>query len=76
MLRGDPQAATNQVFRWLTMQHVDEVLSLMMKKGASDLHLGVGRPPFFRIDGDLMPTDFEILSDLEMEMLCKSFSRR
>lgn len=53
------------------MRHVDEILSLMMKKSASDLHLGVGRPPFLRIDGDLMPTDFEILTEFEMEMLCK-----
>lgn len=53
------------------MVHVDEMLKLMVKKGASDLHLGVGRPPFFRIDGDLMPSDFDILTDEEMERLAK-----
>ncbi len=53
------------------MVHVDDLLKLMVKKGASDLHLGVGRPPFFRIDGDLMPSDFDILTDDEMERLAK-----
>jgi twitching motility protein PilT len=51
--------------------HVDELLTLMMKKNASDLHLGVSRPPFFRIDGDLMPTDYDVLTEEEMEDLAK-----
>lgn len=53
------------------MRHVDEVLEVMMKKGASDLHLGVARPPFLRIDGDLMPTEFDVLTEDEMDMLAK-----
>ena len=53
------------------MKHVNELLNVMMRKAASDLHMGVGRPPFLRIDGDLMPTDFDILSEEEMEMLAK-----
>jgi len=53
------------------MEHVNEVLNIMMRKGASDCHFGVGRPPFLRIDGDLMPTDFEILTEDEMERIAK-----
>ena len=53
------------------MEHVNEILSVMVKKGASDLHLGVGRPPFFRIDGDLMPSDFDPLTDDDMDRLAK-----
>jgi twitching motility protein PilT len=53
------------------MEHVDELLKLMVKKGASDLHFGVGRPPFFRIDGDLMPSDYDVLTDEEMERVAK-----
>jgi twitching motility protein PilT len=53
------------------MQHVDEILKVMVKKGASDVHFGVDRPPFFRIDGDLMPSDFDILTDEDMERAAK-----
>ena len=53
------------------MQHVDEILRVMVRKGASDVHFGVGRPPFFRIDGDLMPSDYDILNDEEMERIAK-----
>jgi len=53
------------------MQHVDEVLRVMIRKGASDVHFGVERPPFFRIDGDLMPSDFDVLTGEEMEMVAK-----
>jgi len=35
------------------MQNVDELLKLMIDKGASDLHLTVPSPPVFRIDGEL-----------------------
>jgi len=34
---------------------VDELLKLMVNKGASDLHLTVTSPPVIRIDGELIP---------------------
>ncbi len=34
---------------------VNELLKLMVNKGASDLHLTVPSPPVFRIDGELVP---------------------
>ena len=51
--------------------HIDEILIQMIRKGSSDLHMGAGRPPFFRIDGDLMPTDFDVLMEDEMERFAK-----
>jgi twitching motility protein PilT len=36
---------------------VDELLKLMVNKGASDLHLTVHRPPVLRIDGVLTPQE-------------------
>ncbi len=51
--------------------HIDDILYTMMKKGASDTHLGVDRPPFYRIDGDLMPSEYDILNEDDMERLCK-----
>jgi twitching motility protein PilT len=32
-----------------------ELLEVMVKKGASDLHLTAGVPPMIRVDGDLLP---------------------
>lgn len=39
------------------MSHIlfDELLSKVVKEGASDLHITVGRPPTIRIDGSLVP---------------------
>ena len=35
--------------------HIDELLRLMIPADASDLHFKAGRPPLFRVDGDLKP---------------------
>src|SRR5690349_14133847 len=51
--------------------HIDDILMTMMRKGASDTHLGADRPPFYRIDGDLMPSEYDVLSDEDMERLAK-----
>jgi twitching motility protein PilT len=39
-----------------------ELLDLMVKRKASDLHITVGAPPILRIDGKLVKTDFEMLT--------------
>ena len=36
---------------------MNELLKLMVNKGASDLHLTVSSPPVLRIDGDLIPQE-------------------
>ena len=41
----------------------------LIKRGGSDLHLKVGRPPLFRIRGDLLPTEFPVIGKKDMEDL-------
>ena len=43
------------------MTRIDELLLLAVKKGASDVHLTVGIPPIFRINGSLIKQDMEAL---------------
>lgn len=45
---------------------IQELLSLAVEKGASDLHLSVGYPPLLRINGDLVPVPLPILTDAQM----------
>ena len=45
------------------MISMSELFLLMHERGASDLHLTVGAPPMLRIDGQLIPTPFEKLSN-------------
>jgi len=46
---------------------VRNLLNLMYEKGASDLHIGVDRPPWLRIDGILKPTDLPKLNTVDLE---------
>jgi len=39
-----------------------ELLDIMVKRKASDLHLTVGAPPILRIDGKLVQTEFDLLT--------------
>lgn len=41
----------------------------LIKRGGSDLHLKVGRPPLFRIRGDLLPAEFPVMSKKDVEDL-------
>ncbi len=43
------------------MVNVDTLLRLMFEKGASDLHVTAGAPPMLRIDGIMVPTEYEKL---------------
>ncbi len=45
----------------LAGMNIDELLRLTVERGASDLHLKVGNVPFLRIDGDLVPTTYDVL---------------
>lgn len=49
-----------------------QLLEEMVQKGASDLHLTAGAPPVFRVDGRLMPTNYEVLSPEATEQLSYS----
>jgi twitching motility protein PilT len=44
------------------MLNMNELLMLMAQKKASDLHLTVGVPPVFRVDGEMVPTTLEKLT--------------
>ncbi|MBI5555874.1 MAG: type IV pilus twitching motility protein PilT [Elusimicrobia bacterium] len=49
---------------------MDELLRLMYKRGASDLHLTVSSPPQLRIDGELIKLEFEELTpDLAQRLI-------
>ncbi len=42
---------------------IDRFLKLMNDRGASDLHLSVGRPPMFRLGGDMDPIRYRVLTN-------------
>ncbi|KPL16352.1 MAG: hypothetical protein AMJ92_12935 [candidate division Zixibacteria bacterium SM23_81] len=49
-----------------------ELLEEMIRRNASDLHLTVGVPPVFRVDGDLIPTQYEVLRPADTQRLAFS----
>jgi twitching motility protein PilT len=49
--------------------HADDLLRMVVEKGASDLHLAVGVPPILRIDGELAATPFEKLTAQDSQRL-------
>lgn len=51
------------------MKRIDELLALMTRAGASDLHLKVGRPPIHRVDGTLRITQEPALSEADVQAL-------
>jgi twitching motility protein PilT len=50
---------------------VDRFLKLMQDRGASDLHLSVGRPPMFRTSGQVEPIRYRVLSNKDFVELIK-----
>lgn len=46
-----------------------ELIELVIKRKASDLHIGVGVPPILRIDGKLLLTDYEPLKPEDTKAL-------
>jgi len=49
--------------------HIDDLLRLVVERGASDLHLAVGVPPILRVDGQLLPTNYEKLTPQDSQRL-------
>lgn len=45
----------------LDTEHIDKILLSAIKKKASDVHLAVGKPPVFRVDGKMQSQGAEIL---------------
>lgn len=48
---------------------IQEILQLVVDKGASDLHLKVGLPPIVRASGKLTKTDFEVMTKDELQRI-------
>src|SRR5882724_10089905 len=48
---------------------LDRLLAYAVERGASDVHLKVGSPPFIRIDGRLERIDHESVSQVETERI-------
>jgi len=55
----------------LAEKRIDRFLKLMKDRGASDLHLSVGRPPLFRLSGRIDPIRYRVLSDRDFIGLMK-----
>ncbi|MCC6138407.1 MAG: type IV pilus twitching motility protein PilT [Bdellovibrionaceae bacterium] len=51
------------------MAKMDELFKLMVKQGASDLHLTTGAPPCMRIDGEIEKLDYRDLNAEECKAL-------
>jgi twitching motility protein PilT len=51
--------------------HIQELLSVMVEKKASDIHIKVGRPPLLRVHGQLEPMDMAPLSAEQVTDLAK-----
>jgi twitching motility protein PilT len=47
------------------MAYIDQFLKIVVRQGASDLHIGEGQPPKIRRDGDIMPIREELVSHKE-----------
>ena len=41
---------------------IDELFREMITRESSDLHLKVGRPPLMRLQGELLPTEYDVLT--------------
>lgn len=49
------------------MKSVDELLQIVVQRGASDLHLKAGSPPAIRVDGELYLLDEQVITPEEMK---------
>ncbi len=52
--------------------HVDDLLTILMERKGSDLHLSVGSSPIIRVNGDLIPLDYEYITPSRAQQLLYS----
>jgi twitching motility protein PilT len=55
------------------MISIDELLTNMVQRGGSDLHISAGSPPRIRVDGILVNTEHDVLSPEVTQKLIYSF---
>jgi twitching motility protein PilT len=63
--QANPPSAPGQIFNFKA------VLQQLVQRGASDLHLKVGRPPTLRLHGDLVPLDHPALRPEDLKGLAE-----
>ena len=57
--------------------HIQELLSVMVEKKASDIHIKTGRPPLLRVNGKLQPMEFQSLTqDMVIDLAKQILSER
>lgn len=49
--------------------HIDDILRLAIERKASDIHLTVNLPPMMRMDGEIMPLPFTVLTPADSRRL-------
>jgi len=54
--------------------HIDRILETCIKRGASDIHLSVGRPPVLRLGGRLRQLETKVLGPEDCIALMKSIT--
>src|SRR5439155_8697967 len=54
--------------------HIDRILETCIKRGASDIHLTVGRPPVLRLHGHLRSLETKVLEPEDTVALMKSIT--
>lgn len=57
-----PAHDANADAKSLDAVHLDDILRAAMERKASDVHLTVGLPPMARIDGELQPLPYKVLT--------------
>jgi twitching motility protein PilT len=55
------------------MISIEELLTLMVQRGGSDLHISAGSPPRIRVDGILLNTEHDVLAPDATQKLVYSF---
>jgi len=55
--------------RSLDETHADDLLREVVERGASDLHIAVGVPPVLRIDGQLVPLNYEKFTPIQTQRM-------
>src|SRR3989344_6851690 len=55
-------------------KNIEDLVDLIVKEGASDLHLSVGRPPIIRVSGGLIPLmKRSVISEADMQGFSDTF---
>lgn len=52
-------------------RRIDRFLRLMIDRGASDLHVSVGRPPLFRLSGEMDPVRYRPITPEDFEAMMR-----